>query len=505
VAAGVAFHTATADLLKISRSRQIEVQKKLGNVQFTPLIMGIHDMRENHGSSSEQLALDIGGATPPQGLQILIVTARCEISRILRDEASQETTCELAETGAGAVCRIHEQQFEIVVIDRTLPDLDGKELLHMIMNGFPALSILTFDSANLEGGLQVVRALHGEVDHNFRKLQTLLVQYTQRQNLGVLNAAAPSGPASRSVHIKTAQASAATSELLPSVIGGSAPMALVGRLVKLVAARNTTVLLTGETGTGKEKIARAVHALSPRHRNPFVVVNCGAIPETLFEAELFGYERGAFTGAQQSRIGKIQAARGGTLFLDEVGELPLGMQAKLLRFLQEREVQRLGSTESARVDVRVVAATNADLKKMVAAGTFRGDLYYRLNVFPIAVPPLRQRRDDIAVLAQHFLSKLCRESCSPPKHLSAQAMSALKAHDWPGNVRELEHVMERSFIFAESNTEIHCGLGGGEGLPDLTVESSANSHLRLPPTQSLQIDAGMAKAVSPSRIAQSSR
>jgi transcriptional regulator with PAS, ATPase and Fis domain len=232
--------------------------------------------------------------------------------------------------------------------------------------------------------------------------------------------------------------------------------------------------------------------LSPRQRNPFVVVNCGAIPEALFESELFGYERGAFTGAQQSRMGKIQAARGGTLFLDEVGELPLIMQAKLLRFLQEREVQRLGAHETAKVDVRVIAATNADLGAMVAAGTFRKDLYYRLQVFPIAIPPLRQRREDIPVLAQYFLGKLCREAGLPAKHLAPQSLAALGTHDWPGNVRELEHMIERAFIFAESENQVHCSIAGADCWQDHpgTAANDSASQWRIPPGQSRRIDDG---------------
>jgi transcriptional regulator with GAF, ATPase, and Fis domain len=218
----------------------------------------------------------------------------------------------------------------------------------------------------------------------------------------------------------------------------------------LVIPRDTTVLIIGETGTGKELMARAIHDLSPRARQPFVIVNCAAIPETLLESELFGYSRGAFTGAFQSRLGRIHAAHGGTLFLDEVGGLPLGMQGKLLRFLQEGEVQRLGSADVFRVDVRVIAATNVDLARATAEGRFNNALYYRLCVFPIQLPPLRQRREDILPLATHFLESLCRKAAVPRKSIPSEVAGALEAHSWPGNVRELKHTIERAFILSEN-------------------------------------------------------
>jgi len=241
---------------------------------------------------------------------------------------------------------------------------------------------------------------------------------------------------------------------LPGMIGTSAIMQRAYHLARLVIPRDTTVLVMGETGTGKELMARAVHNLGPRARQAFVTVNCAAIPEALLESELFGYSRGAFTGAFQSRLGRIHAAHSGTLFLDEVGGLPLGMQSKLLRFLQGGEVQRLGSPDVFRVDVRVIAATNLDLARALSEGRFNDALYYRLSVFPIQLPPLRERREDILPLATHFLEALCRESTLPPKSLSFEAGRALTAHAWPGNVRELKHIVERAFILSEEEPEI---------------------------------------------------
>jgi transcriptional regulator with GAF, ATPase, and Fis domain len=224
------------------------------------------------------------------------------------------------------------------------------------------------------------------------------------------------------------------------------------RLIRLVAPRNAAVLIEGETGTGKEVVASAIHRLSSRASKPLTVLNCAAIPEALLEAELFGHTRGAFTGAVQSRTGRIEAAHGGTLFLDEIGELPLPLQAKLLRFLECGEIQRVGDNEVTRVDVRIIAATHRDLEQQVVDGAFRLDLYHRLAVFPIEVPALRERLEDLPVLAEHLLARLGADA--PRKALSADALQALQQHNWPGNVRELAHVLERAVILAGDSPEI---------------------------------------------------
>jgi DNA-binding NtrC family response regulator len=228
----------------------------------------------------------------------------------------------------------------------------------------------------------------------------------------------------------------------------------VVEIIGLVAARRATVLITGESGTGKEVAARALHLASPRCRGPWVAVNCSALPETLIEAELFGYVRGAFTGALQSRAGRFEQANGGTLFLDEIGELPPELQAKLLRVLQEREFQRLGSSETSRVDVRVVAATNCDLAARIEEGRFREDLYYRLNVVPLRMPALRHRKGDIPLLAKYLTAKICTAEGLPVKGLTAAALARLQSESWPGNVRQMENALEMAIAMSGERHEL---------------------------------------------------
>ncbi len=229
------------------------------------------------------------------------------------------------------------------------------------------------------------------------------------------------------------------------VVGRSKRIMEVLELVHRVAPTSATVLLMGESGVGKELIAKAIHFLSPRAEKPFVAINCAAIPENLLEAELFGYEKGAFTGAYSSKKGKFELANGGTIFLDEIGDMPLSLQTKLLRVLQEKEVERIGATKPVKVDVRIIAATNRDLKKLVEEGKFREDLYYRLNVVPIYIPPLRERKEDIPVLVKHFLDQFSREY-GKELEISGEVMEAFMEYDWPGNVRELRNVVERMVI-----------------------------------------------------------
>ena len=241
------------------------------------------------------------------------------------------------------------------------------------------------------------------------------------------------------------------------MIGESRQMGQIAERIRLVASRRSTVLITGETGTGKEVVARAIHAAGDRARLPMVSINCCALPETLLEAELFGHVRGAFTGAVNARAGRFEQAHRGTIFLDEIGDMPMSLQAKLLRVLQEREIQRLGSPETLRVDVRVIAATNMDLEGMTRQGKFREDLYYRLNVVPIIVPPLRERSRDVPALTLHFIEKVCRQENIACKQISREILERLAGHDWPGNVRQLENVVEKAIVLSGDRPILHAG------------------------------------------------
>lgn len=328
-------------------------------------------------------------------------------------------------SGAHALSKLESASFDVLVLDRHLPDLDSQEIAELARRRFAAMEVRLVDS----------RAGTEKASAEFASSAV---------------ATEPVAPAAM-----RPQPISIDPEPLPRMVGKSRAMQHVYRMARLVAPRDTTVLITGETGTGKEVIARGIHELSARSQNPFVVVNCAAIPESLLEAELFGHARGAFTGAVQSRVGRIHMAHGGTFFLDEVGDLPLSMQAKLLRFLQDGEVQRLGSSEVFRVDVRVICATNVRLLDYVKQKLFRQDLYYRIAVFPIELPPLRERKEDMAPLAEHFLAELCRSADVPPKRLSASALAVLRQSSWAGNVRELQHAVERAFILAGEEPQLH--------------------------------------------------
>jgi len=346
--------------------------------------------------------------------------------------------------GADALAKLEKGDWQVLFLDRRLRDLDAEELMSIIQQRFPGIKVVMLDSDDTEP-----------------------------------DAAQPTSPLSCSKdldHGSLPSAKATSAAPLPGMMGTSEAMQRVYRMVRLVASRSTTVLVAGPTGTGKELVARAIHALSPRSSKPLIVVNCAAIPEALLESELFGYTRGAFTGAVQAQLGRIPAAHGGTLFLDEVSELPLGMQAKLLRFLEQKEIQRLGATDVTRVDVRVVAASNADLALRSARGEFRRDLFYRLSAFPIELPTLAQRRADIVPLAQYFLACMAAALQLPPPRLSDDAIRILETHPWPGNVRELQHVMERASILIENGDKVEAehlcfSLSPGLALPQPTAHS----------------------------------
>ncbi len=345
---------------------------------------------------------------------------------------------EQASGGAEALGHLENGLWQVLFLDRRLPDLDAEELSQIVRHRYPDVEVVLLDnggdapssalaSPTVDLPKQLARAENNadEKDDNQRECEKSVSE-------GITKVHAPL-PGCREV-------------VLPGMIGASASMLPVYRMAHLVARRDTTVLITGPTGTGKELVARALHQLSPRVSHTLAVVNCAAIPETLLEAELFGYSRGAFTGALQSYAGRIQAAHLGTLFLDEIGDMPLNLQPKLLRFLEQKELQRIGSSQVVRVDARVISATNVDLLKLVREGKFREDLYYRLSTFPLEIPALRERVEDVARLGEYFLEKFCAGGETP--RFSNEAMARLRAHDWPGNVRELQNVIERAVILA---------------------------------------------------------
>jgi transcriptional regulator with PAS, ATPase and Fis domain len=267
----------------------------------------------------------------------------------------------------------------------------------------------------------------------------------------------------------------------PQIIGEDPRLQQVTIALQRAAGTDTTVLLEGESGTGKELFARALHLLSPRADGPFVAINCAAIPENLLETELFGYEKGAFTGAAGRKPGKFELAHRGTLFLDEIGDLPLSLQAKILRALETKRFERVGGTAEMQVDVRVVAATNRNLKASVAARMFREDLYFRLSVFPITIPPLRERPDDIAMLATHFVERFSRDQNKKPLILAPSAIEALTAYPWPGNVRELQNCIERAVILTEGDTihARHLSLAFRESLAPVSTDEGPWSQIDL--------------------------
>jgi DNA-binding NtrC family response regulator len=324
-------------------------------------------------------------------------------------------------------------EFDLVFLDLRMPGMDGLETLRRLrmQPGCREVPVVVLTAhADSDNTIEAMKL--GAFDH--------LTKPIGRDQVGEVLARGLSRPRERPAHAGNAGGSSAN-----HLIGASRPMREVHKLIGLAAPSDATVLIQGETGTGKEEIARALHGHGPRSAGPFVPVNCAAIPADLLESELFGHVRGAFTGAVNARAGKLQEANGGTLFLDEIGDMPLFMQAKILRVLQDREVTPVGGRESQPIDVRIVAATHRDLIAMVHEGGFREDLFYRLNVVRITAPPLRERGSDILALAEHFLWELAPKG-SPGKRLTPAAAQALLAHPWPGNVRELRNLMEQAVV-----------------------------------------------------------
>jgi len=389
--------------------------------------------------------------------------------RVLESLRSPVRRFEQATGGAEALVHLESGFWQALFLDRCLPDLDAEELSRMVRQRYPEIEVVLLDREPIPAfDTKFDTTIDTRLDKTAAKrslVSTNSVEESEDALPEMYPVAFPipsrhddrdGGVGTNKSGVELQPAALVTEGFpnapLPGMIGNSRAMQPVYRLARLLAPRNTTVLITGPTGCGKEIAAHAIHQLSPRASRAFGVVNCAAIPETLLEAELFGYARGAFTGAMQSYAGRIQAAQGGTLFLDEIGEMPLCLQPKLLRFLEQKELQRLGSAEVVRVDVRIISATNAHLLTLVREGKFREDLYYRLCGFPIEIPPLRDRVEDIPQLAAHFLEKLT--SRPPAPEFSAKAMKQLKTYPWAGNIRELQNVVERALILSEEQLVI---------------------------------------------------
>src|ERR1700730_10711080 len=361
--------------------------------------------------------------------------------RVLESLRSPVRRFEQASGGAEALAHLESGFWQVLFLDRHLPDLDAQELSHTVGQRFPGIEVVLLDPESA-----AEPAVAEDKGNLLPKMWPALAQVTDNnENNNKDKHEDQLLPAVRILHSNLEAP-------LPGMISNSRIMQPVYHLARLLAPRNTTVLPSGPTGCSNEIVARAIHHLSPRPSRTFAVVNCAAIPETLLEAELFGYARGAFTGAMQAYAGRIHTAQGGTLFLDEIGEMPLSLQPKLLRFLEQKELQRLGSAEVVRVDARVISATNAHLLTLVREGRFREDLYYRLCAFPIEIPPLRDRPEDIAPLAAHFLAKFAAPLAAP--EFSAEALQLLKTQSWAGNIRELQNVIERALILSEDEAVI---------------------------------------------------
>lgn len=361
---------------------------------------------------------------------------RTSCARILRPEGYGVKT---AKSGAEGLQALDSSSFDLVVTDLKMPDIDGIEVLVRIREKWPDTEV-------------IIMTGYGTVQTAVRAMKAGVFDYIEK----------PFSPEDFLALVKRAMEKkglpAQNREIVPShyelgnIVGVSQAMQRVFQLIAKVAATGSTVLVTGESGTGKELVAKAIHFNSPRKDQPFIIVDCNAIPETLIESELFGHARGAFTGAFEKKKGLLEMAAGGTIFFDEIGNLGLSTQAKLLRVLQEKEFRPIGEKKTVQADIRFVSATNKDLKEMTKEGTFREDFFYRLNIFPIHIPPLRERREDIPALADHFLKKYSREIGKEVTHISAEAMRMLFTYDWPGNARQLENTIQRAIIMCPGKT-----------------------------------------------------
>jgi two-component system response regulator PilR (NtrC family) len=369
------------------------------------------------------------------------------LSIVLTREGYEVTS---AESGRQALALLEKHPVDLLISDIRMPDLNGVDVLRAAKQSDPDVPVVMMTAfASTETAVEALRL--GASDYvtkpfDVDELKIVVRHALERRQLRQEN--------------QLLKRELNTAHRFADIIGRSDPMVAVFRLIETIGPTNSTVLITGESGTGKELAARAIHFHSPRRDRPFVALNCGALPETLLESELFGHMRGAFTGAGTNKKGLIEVAEKGTIFLDEVGEMSAAMQVKLLRVLQERTFRRVGGTEEVEADIRIIAATNRDLLKAVGEGRFREDLFYRVNVIPLVLPPLRERTGDIALLAAHFVGKFAAKMSKPVTGLSSDALALLERHAWPGNIRELENAVERAVALECTPTVLP------ESLPD---------------------------------------
>jgi two-component system response regulator AtoC len=385
------------------------------------------------------------------------------LAALLKREGHEVTSCA---TGATAIAAGREEKFDIVLADIRLPDLDGLAVLRAFREVSPETAVIvTTAFGTVETAIQAIKT--GAYDYipkpfKLDEVRIVVQRALERKRLLQEN--------------RRYRQELRGKYRLENVVGASGPMLEIFKTVARVAPTRSMVLIQGESGTGKELIARTLHYNSDRAQGPFVAVDCGALPESLLESELFGHERGAFTGATGLKRGLFEVARGGTCFLDEIGDVAPAVQARLLRVLQEHEVKRVGGTEPLKVEVRVIAATNQPLEGLVKAHRFREDLYYRLSVVTLVLPPLRERRDDIPLLAEFFLRKFAQEAAKRVERLAPETLALLTAYPWPGNVRELEHAIERAVILTQNPTLLPSDLPpelqappGGRPAPEALV------------------------------------
>ncbi len=387
------------------------------------------------------------------------------LSSILEDEGYQVIT---ATNGLEGMKLVRSDAPDLVILDIWMPEMDGLETLKRLRSQLPGILVVMMSGhGSIETAVKATKL--GAYDYLEKPLDL------EKVTILVRNALHQRKLEEENLNLRIQV------ERRFELVGSSSIMSRLRSMIEMAAPANSRVLISGPNGTGKELVARAIHLQSPRHNKPFVEINCAAIPETLIESELFGHEKGAFSGATSMKRGKFELADGGTLFLDEIGDMSLATQAKVLRVLQEQQFTRVGGTKLLNVQVRVIAASNKDLSEEIGKGNFREDLYYRLNVLPIEVPTLKERRDDIPELAQHFLKMHSEEQGMKPKEFSPHGLEALQQHDWPGNIRELRNLIERLLIMVPKpvidapDVEMFLQVRAPSGVPSLSVGTNYDS------------------------------